>query len=246
MRRLLPLCAVLLTLTCVHFPATTHAQSAWSQIGGLNCRLAPTVGLIVVSEQKMSCQFTPSQVGWPVQSYNGTMTTVGIDLGAISGGVLTWGVFAATSGPVPGGLAGDYAGVSGEATLGLGAGANVMLGGSNRSVALQPLSAQGQTGLNVQAGVSTLKLVPGAEAAAIEAQTTIAMRKVTCVQFLAMTLPESKRFSAWMSGWYSYETGKTSVDVTVYQKNVENVKAWCRFHPQETVMSGLDQATAGR
>ena len=237
---------VLWALTLICYPSTTYAQTAWSQVGGLNCKLAPTVGLIVVSQQKMSCQFTPSQVGWAVQSYNGTMTTVGVDLGAISGGVLTWGVFAATAGPAVGGLSGDYVGVSGEATLGVGAGANVLLGGSNRSLALQPLSAQGQTGLNVQAGVSTLNLMSTAAAAPIEAQTTVAMRQVTCVQYLAMTVPESKRFSAWMSGWYSYEAGKTFVDVAAYQKNVENVKAWCRFHPQETVMSGLDQATAGR
>ncbi len=238
--------AALLAFTWVVFPASTFAQSGWSQVGGLNCKLAATVGLIVASEQKMICQFTPSQAGWPVQTYNGTMTTVGVDLGAISGGVLTWGVFAATAGPAFGGLDGNYVGVSGEATLGLGAGANVLLGGSNRSVALQPLSVQGMSGLNLQAGVSALKLVSGTVAIPIEAQTTIEMRKVTCVQYLAMTLPESKRFSAWMSGWYSYQVGKTRVDVIAYQRNVESVKAWCRYHPQETVMSGLDKATAGQ
>ena len=246
MRRLYRLCAALLAPTWILAPAAGHAQSAWSQVGGLNCRLAPTVGMIVASEQKMSCQFTPSQVGWPVQSYNGTMRTVGIDLGAISGGVLTWGVFAATAGPAFGGLDGSYVGVSGEATLGLGAGANIMLGGSNRSVALQPVSVQGMTGLNVQAGVSTLNLVSGTVAVPIEVQTAVEMRKVTCVQYLAMTLPESGRFSAWMSGWYSYQVGKTWVDGVAYRKNVENVRAWCQFHPQETVMSGLDQATAGQ
>jgi Protein of unknown function (DUF992)/HdeA/HdeB family len=239
-------CAALLTLTWTSFPTASFAQSAWSQIGGLNCRLAPTVGLIVVSEQKMSCQFTPSQVGWPVQNYDGRMTRVGVDLGATTGGVLTWGVFAATTGPAFGGLDGDYVGVSGGATLGLGAGANVLLGGSNRSVALQPLSVKGMTGLNVQAGVSTLKLMSTTVAVPIEAQTIVEMRKVTCVQYLAMTPLQSKRFSAWMSGWYSYQVGKTRVDVITYQKNVENVKAWCRYHPQETVMSGLDKATAGQ
>ena len=239
-------CAALLTLTWAGFPIATFAQSAWSQVGGLNCRLAPTVGLIVVSEQKMSCQFTPSQVGWPVQNYDGTMTRVGVDLGATTGGILTWGVFAATTGPAFGGLDGDYVGVSGEATLGLGAGANVLLGGSNRSVALQPLSVKGMTGLNVQAGVSTLKLKSTTVAVPIEAQTVVQMRKVTCVQYLAMTPLQSNRFSAWMGGWYSYQVGKTRVDVITYRKNVENVKAWCRYHPQETVMSGLDKATAGQ
>ena len=239
-------CAALLALTWAGFPTATFAQPAWSQIGGLNCRLAPTVGLIVISEQRMSCQFTPSQVGWPVQNYDGTMTRVGVDLGATTGGVLTWGVFAATTGPAFGGLDGDYVGVSGEATLGLGAGANALLGGSNRSVALQPLSVKGMTGLNVQAGISTLKLMSTTVAVPIEAEPVVQMRKVTCVQYLAMTPLESKRFSAWMSGWYSYQVGKTRVDVITYQKNIENVKDWCRYHPQETVMSGLDKATAGQ
>lgn len=246
MRRSFRLCGALLALTLVYFPTAGHAQSAWSQVGGLNCKLAPTVGFIVASEQKMSCQFTPSQVGLPIQSYSGTMRTIGVDLGAISGGILTWGVFAATAGPAFGGLDGNYVGVSGEATLGLGAGANVMLGGSNRSVALQPISVQAMTGLNVQAGVSTLSLLSETVAVPIEVQTVVEMRKVTCVQYLAMTLSESKRFSAWMSGWYSYQVGKTSVDVITYRKNVENVRAWCQFHPQEAVMSGLDQATAGQ
>jgi len=246
MRRSFRSCAAVLVLTWATFPATSYAQSTWSQVGGLNCKLAPTVGLIIASERKMTCQFTPSQTGWPIQAYSGTMTKIGVDLGATTGGVLTWGVFAATTGPAFGGLDGDYVGVSGEATLGLGAGANVLLGGSNRSVTLQPLSVQGMTGLNVQAGVSSLKLVTEAVAAPIEAQSSVEMRKVTCVQYLAMTLPESNRFSAWMSGWYSYQVGKTGVDAAAYRKNVENVKTWCRYHPQETVMSGLDNATAGQ
>jgi hypothetical protein len=246
MRKSSSSCAALLVLMWACFPTAAFAQSAWSQVGGLNCRLAPTVGLVVVSQQKMSCQFTPSQSGWPVQNYDGTMTRVGVDLGATSGGVLTWGVFAATTGPAFGGLNGEYVGVSGEATLGLGAGANVLLGGSNRSVALQPLSVKGMTGLNVQVGVSTLNLMSATAAVPIETQSIIEMRKVTCVQYLAMPQHESKRFSAWMSGWYSYQVGKTRVDVRAYQKNIENLRAWCRYHSQETVMSGLDKATAGQ
>jgi hypothetical protein len=87
------------------------------------------------------------------------MTNLGIDLGATAGGVLGWTVFSSTMGPAFGGLAGTYVGASGEATLGVGAGANVLLGGSARSVALQPLSLQGTVGLNVSLGVSGLELV---------------------------------------------------------------------------------------
>jgi hypothetical protein len=110
-----------------------------------------------MSKQKMACQFTPNQPG-PIQNYAGEMTTVGVDLGATAGGVLGWAVFASTAGPAFGGLAGTYVGASGEVTLGVGAGANVLVGGSARSVALQPLSLQGTAGLNVQLGVSSLEL----------------------------------------------------------------------------------------
>ncbi len=82
--------------------------------------------------------------------------------------------------------------------------------------------------------------------AAADAQVTIEMRKIKCSQYLAMGPVESESFSAWMSGWYSYQTGKTWVDLIAYQKNVKNVQAWCRYHPNETVMSGLDKATAGQ
>jgi len=156
-RRLLLSIVVLMASTLL-IPANANAQS-WTQVGGLNCKLAPSIGLIIVSEQKMTCDFTPNQPGWPVQRYAGSMTNIGVDLGAIAGGVLGWAVFAPTKGPAFGGLAGTYVGASGEATLGVGAGANVLIGGSGRSVALQPLSLQGTVGLNVQLGVAGLELV---------------------------------------------------------------------------------------
>jgi hypothetical protein len=140
-------------------PVGAKAQSPWAQVGGLSCTLAPTSGLIVLSQQKMACRFTPNQAGWPPQNYAGAMTTIGIDLGAIAGGVLGWAVFASTVGQASGGLAGTYVGASGEVTVGLGAGANVLVGGSGRSMALQPLSLQGTAGLNVQLGVASLELV---------------------------------------------------------------------------------------
>lgn len=151
--------SVATTLLALTMLVPAGAQSPWTQVGGLSCTLAPTIGLIVLSQQKMACQFTPNQAGWPAQNYAGAMTTIGIDLGAIAGGVLGWAVFASTVGQASGGLAGTYVGASGEVTVGLGAGANVLVGGSARSVALQPLSLQGTAGLNVQLGVSSLELM---------------------------------------------------------------------------------------
>jgi hypothetical protein len=74
------------------------------------------------------------------------------------------------------------------------------------------------------------------------AQLTIDMNAITCSQYLAMSPSMSRDFSAWMSGWFSYQTRRTFVDVLLHQKNIANVKAWCQFHPQDTVMSGLQNA----
>jgi HdeA/HdeB family len=81
---------------------------------------------------------------------------------------------------------------------------------------------------------------------AANAQLTIDMANIKCDQYLAMSPTQSRDFSAWMSGWFSYQLGKTSVDLLTHQKNVSNVKAWCQYHPQETVMSGLKNATGAQ
>ncbi|MGA7253472.1 MAG: DUF992 domain-containing protein, partial [Pseudolabrys sp.] len=88
------------------------------------------------------------------------LNTVGLNVGISAGGVLGWAVFAPTTGLPLGALAGEYVGVSGDVGIGLGAGANILLGGSNRTIALQPISLQGSIALNVVAGVSSLKLRP--------------------------------------------------------------------------------------
>ena len=59
---------------------------------------------------------------------------------------------------MPGMLAGTYVGATAEVSIAAGLGANVLVGGSNRSVALQPLSVQGQVGLNIAAGIGALEL----------------------------------------------------------------------------------------
>ncbi|MGZ7060568.1 MAG: HdeA/HdeB family chaperone [Candidatus Angelobacter sp.] len=78
------------------------------------------------------------------------------------------------------------------------------------------------------------------------AQLTVEMANIRCEQYLAMSPSQSRDFSAWMSGWFSYKIGKTSVDLLAHLKNIENVKAWCVYHPKETVMSGLENATGAR
>ena len=123
----------------------------------LRCNLAPTVGLIVIERQRLSCMYTPDGP-WPPERYFGRITTVGLDLGVNRGGRMAWTVLAPVAGPIRGGLAGSYVGVSADAAVGVGLGANALVGGSNRSFALQPVSVEANTGLDITAGVSTLRL----------------------------------------------------------------------------------------
>ena len=81
-----------------------------------------------------------------------------MDIGYLNAAVMVWAVFAPTADLKPGSLAGDYAGVSGSATVGVGVGANVLVGGSNNSFSLQPVSIEGSTGLNVAAGIASMSL----------------------------------------------------------------------------------------
>ena len=74
------------------------------------------------------------------------------------------------------------------------------------------------------------------------AQLTIDMGNITCGQYLAMPPSQSDNFSAWMIGWFSYQNDKTSVDLVVQQKNIAGVKEWCKYHPSESVMTGLKNA----
>jgi hypothetical protein len=124
--------------------------------GVLSCDVSAGIGLIIGSQKQISCLYTPELPG-PQEAYVGAITRFGLDIGITAGGAMVWAVFSGTSGG-PGFLTGDYIGASGEATLAAGLGANVLIGGSNRTVALQPLSVSGQIGLNLALGVADLSL----------------------------------------------------------------------------------------
>jgi len=104
----------------------------------------------------LNCAFTPSDPG-PPEFYAGSLTKLGLDLGITARGVMIWAVYAPTSRPA-GALAGSYAGASAEASLLAGVGANVLVGGSDSTIQLQPLAVQSQTGLNIAAGVAGIEL----------------------------------------------------------------------------------------
>lgn len=140
--------------------ATANAQAPdRTRVGALTCDISGGIGVIIASKKQVACVFTPSAAGAPREVYTGSITKFGVDIGATTGGEMVWGVFAPSSRAF-GALAGDYIGGSAEATVGAGLGANVLVGGNNRTVALQPVSIQGQTGLNIAAGVTGLELRP--------------------------------------------------------------------------------------
>ena len=154
-------CLRIATFTLAAMLSLPAGAQSWTQVGTLSCRVDPNIGFIIAGHQPMQCVFkqAPGAVPQvPPQSYDGAINTVGVSVGFSAGSALAWAVFAPTTGVPAGALAGEYVGVSADVGLGLGAGANVLLGGSNRTIALQPLSVQGSIALNVVAGVSSLKL----------------------------------------------------------------------------------------
>ena len=141
--------------------ASAQAQQPMQrvQVGILECRGGASVGFIVGSVTNLGCVLRAE--GVPEDRYVATIRKVGLDLGITQETALAWGVFAPSVRLGPGALSGDYAGVQGSAALGVGAGGNVLVGGSNNTIALQPLSLQGQVGVSVAAGLESLELRPG-------------------------------------------------------------------------------------
>ena len=145
---------ILAALVLAMAPAAAQNQS---KAGMLTCKLSPSVGLIVGSRQQMQCQFEPDS-GGPSEPYSGTITRLGLDVGITAGGIMGWAVLASTSALPRGALKGTYGGASGDVSLGLGAGANVLVGGSAKTISLQPVSLEGQVGVNLALGVAELVL----------------------------------------------------------------------------------------
>ena len=140
-------------------PASAQSGKPWTQVGMLTCKLNPSIGFIIAGHQSMECRYVPG-AGRAPQAYDGALNMVGINIGITAGGILNWAVLAPTDGIPAGALAGEYVGASGDVGFIVGVGANVLIGGSSRTVALQPVSVEGSVGANVALGVSALKLRP--------------------------------------------------------------------------------------
>jgi hypothetical protein len=135
---------------------TAPASADGVKVGVLSCHVSSGWGFIFGSSKDLRCNYAPVR-GFG-ERYVGTVNKFGVDIGYTSGGVLIWNVIAPTNGLKRGALSGSYGGASASATAGVGVGANVLVGGFGRSISLQPLSVEGNTGLNVAAGIGAITL----------------------------------------------------------------------------------------
>jgi len=143
-------------LGAIALAAPAEAGVHGVKVGTLTCGVASGWGFVVGSSKDLRCVFRQSNRH--AVHYEGTISKIGVDVGYTEGGVLVWGVIAPTSDMRADALDGDYVGVSAGATVGVGVGANVLVGGFDKSVSLQPLSVSGNEGLNVAAGVGSISL----------------------------------------------------------------------------------------
>ncbi len=140
----------------VALAGSAQAAPSGVKVGTLTCNVASGWGFIFGSSKDLHCNFRPN--GRKGEHYVGSISKFGVDIGYTDGGVLVWGVFAPSSDVRAGALQGDYAGATASATVGVGLGANVLIGGLDKSIALQPLSVEGNKGLNVAAGIGAISL----------------------------------------------------------------------------------------
>jgi hypothetical protein len=138
--------------------AAAQAQGSSVRQGVLTCRTSASVGLIVGSRQRLRCQFKSNS--GQTQNYVGTIGRLGLDVGITAGGIMTWVVLASVANIPSGALAGEFVGASGDISLGVGVGANVLVGGTRKAFSLQPLSVEGQVGANLALGVARMRLAP--------------------------------------------------------------------------------------
>ena len=124
-------------------------------VGSLSCNVSGGVGFVFGSSRTLSCLFTG--INGTAQRYEGTIRRFGVDIGFTRDSTIVWLVFAPGS-IAPGALGGEYAGPTAQGTVGVGVGANVLLGGSSNQITLQPVSVEGSIGLNAAAGVAAMSL----------------------------------------------------------------------------------------
>lgn len=135
---------------------TVSASAAPAKLGVLTCDVEGGWGLILGSKKTVSCVFKGTD--GHIETYDGTITKLGVDVGYTASKTLVWTVFAAGNSDNEHGIAGTYIGGNVEASAAVGAGVNALVGGFDNTIALQPVSVQLQSGINAAVAVQKLRL----------------------------------------------------------------------------------------
>ena len=150
-----------LAAAVVGVAAALSGQPAWSQstsgvkAGSLTCNVDSGWGFVFGSTRNLDCTYTNSNGA--LERYTGHIDKFGVDIGDPAGGVMAWAVSAPTTDVGPAAMAGTYGGRDASAAIGrVGAGANVLVGGSQKTISLQPVSVEGMAGLNVAGGIAEI------------------------------------------------------------------------------------------
>ncbi|MGY6708795.1 MAG: DUF992 domain-containing protein [Rhizobiaceae bacterium] len=150
--------ALLATAATLLAFGSANAQDR-TEVGLLECVVEANIGQILSSSREVGCTFLPADESRAPEAYFGVINRYGLDIGVTDAAIMQWLVLAPTTDPyIPGALEGDYVGASAEVTAAIGAGANLLVGGSEQTIALQPVSVQAQTGLNIALGVTEFQL----------------------------------------------------------------------------------------
>jgi hypothetical protein len=140
-------------------PGSPARADVTVKAGILTCHVGHGFGFVFGSSRDLACTYSGSG---RTENYTGDISKFGLDIGYLRSGVIAWAVLAPTTNLAPGALGGSYGGVTAGATVAVGGGANVLIGGSTREISLQPISIEGNTGLNVAAGIAAMSLKPEA------------------------------------------------------------------------------------
>lgn len=155
MLRKTALAAAGLALGALALQAPARADPTTVKAGMLTCHVTSGWGFVFGSTRDLRCVFTDNG---RVENYTGKISKFGIDVGYLQSGVIVWAVLAPSTDLAAGALTGDYGGVTAGASAGVGASANALIGGSTKSISLQPVSVEGDKGINLAAGIASISL----------------------------------------------------------------------------------------
>jgi hypothetical protein len=144
-----------LALGALALVAPARAAETTVKTGMMTCHVSSGWGFVFGSSRDLRCVFTSNGRN---ENYTGKISKFGVDIGYQQAGVIIWAVFAPTADQKAGALTGDYGGVTAGAAVGVGGNANVLIGGSAKSISLQPVSIEGDQGINLAAGIAAITL----------------------------------------------------------------------------------------